>query len=115
MNSKILLILLFFCASFYQTVAQAPPNDDCTGAIAISTVPFGTACSTSVSTSTLPVSVTSAGLRLFNGSGGLVKQLSGQPISNGVYTLDMQDQPAGIYFLHVNTGRNWHQLKVIKR
>jgi hypothetical protein len=63
----------------------------------------------------MPMSVTSAGLRLFNGSGALVKQLSGQPISNGVYTLDMQYQPAGMYFLHVNTGRNWHQLKVIKR
>lgn len=63
----------------------------------------------------LPVSVTSASFTLFSSAGAMVKRSPYQPVPNGVYTLDMQGQAAGIYFLQVTDGKNIYQFKVIKQ
>jgi hypothetical protein len=63
----------------------------------------------------MPTSVTSASLALYNSAGIVVKQLPRQLIANGVYTLDMQAQPSGIYILQVRDGREQFQFKVIKQ
>ncbi len=48
MKKNILLIsILFTCTIFCTTIfAQAPANDECGGAIAVTTNPFGTTCTT---------------------------------------------------------------------
>jgi hypothetical protein len=45
----------------------------------------------------------------------VVKKLPQQLVANGVYTLDMQSQLAGVYVLQVRDGREQFQIKVIKQ
>jgi hypothetical protein len=45
----------------------------------------------------------------------VVKQLSQQVISNGVYTLDLRKESSGVYFLQVRHKGGQFQFKVIKR
>jgi hypothetical protein len=63
----------------------------------------------------MPANVTTASFTLYNGSGMVVKQLSQQVISNGVYTLDLRKEPSGVYFLQVRHKGGQFQFKVIKR
>ncbi len=55
MKKNLLLILSLFICTLFSTVifAQAPANDECTGATVITTVPFGPSCSSSVIATTL--------------------------------------------------------------
>ncbi len=54
MKKKLRLIFLLIASSFVcrTSSAQVPANDDCSGATVITTVPFGTSCSSSVNAST---------------------------------------------------------------
>ncbi len=49
----LLLAYLFVSFIFTKINAQAPANDECTGATVITTVPFGTSCSSSVNANTV--------------------------------------------------------------
>jgi hypothetical protein len=62
-------------------------------------------------TSTTPVTRIS----LFNSAGLLLRQVDGPSSSNGLYTLDLQHLPPGLYILQVSTGRKNQWLKVVKR
>ena len=62
----------------------------------------------------MPVSMPVASIGLFNSAGIAVKQLQRQAIPNGVYTMDLQNQPAGIYLLQVSDGQQNYRFKVIK-
>jgi hypothetical protein len=63
----------------------------------------------------MPVTMPVASISLFNSSGIRVKQLQRLSISNGVYTMDLQNQPAGIYLLQVSDRQQNFRFKVIKR
>lgn len=63
----------------------------------------------------MPVSMPVASISLFNGAGISVNQLRRQSIPNGVYTMDLQNQPAGIYLLQVSDGQQHYRFKVIKQ
>jgi hypothetical protein len=63
----------------------------------------------------MPVSVTMVAITLYNSSGAIIKKLPRQSLANGVCTLDMQAESAGIYMLQVNDGRNNYQYKLIKQ
>jgi hypothetical protein len=62
----------------------------------------------------MPASMPVASISLFNGAGTAVKQLRRQSIPNGVYTMDLQNQPAGVYLLQVSDGQQNYRFKVIK-
>lgn len=61
-----------------------------------------------------PAAMPKTELTLFNSSGVPVRKVFPASNSNGVYTLDMQGQRAGIYFLKWNDGEKIHTLKVVR-
>ena len=63
----------------------------------------------------LPATMPVASISLFNSAGIAVKRLQSLSIPTGVYTMDMQNQPPGIYLLQVSDGQKNYRFKVIKQ